>query len=204
MSELDQPLTRASEALDATVKQLLVVTAMFAGGIAGVIERAAWGRPIAIAAGVALLGFTFVAWMRVQSRRDRALELILEGRDSLPVTIVQRQCRRLASARTRRALARTLQSMIDETLRRGRPLALRSARPLLSRSLIEAAQDELRGIVAVLESGEASIRGTAFVERIVTHGESSLYGRDVTALRDDLSRARAMLGEGSRGSGSRG
>jgi hypothetical protein len=193
MSELDQPLTHASEALDVSVKQLLVVVAMFVGGVAGAVEHATWGRSLAIAAGLVLLGFAFVAWTRVQTCRDRALELILEGKEDVPLRIVQRQRRRLASARTRSSLARTLESMIDETLRRG-PLALRSARPLLSRSLIRAVQGELRGIARLLEREDATVRGTALIERIVTRGESSLYGQDPAALRSDLARARALLG----------
>jgi hypothetical protein len=191
----DQLLTRASEAVDASVKQLLVVVAMFAGGIAGSIEHAPWGRPVAVAAGLVLLAFAFIAWVRVQTCRDRALELIVQGRESLPVTAVQRQRRRLASVRTRSSLARTLESMIDETLRR-RPVALRSARPLLSRSVIRGALDELRAIVRLLETDDVTVRGTALIERMVTHGESSLYGQDALALRSDLARARAMLGGG--------
>jgi hypothetical protein len=83
--------------------------------------------------------------------------------------------------------------MIDETLKR-RPFGQRSARPLLSRALIRAVQDELRGIARLLEREDATVRGTALIERIVTHGESSLYGQDPIALRRDLARARAMLG----------
>jgi hypothetical protein len=191
----DQPLTRASEAVDASVKQLLVVVAMLAGGIAGSIEHATWGPSEASASGLVLVGFAFVAWLRVQTCRDRALELILEGRESLPLRAVQRQRQRLASARTRSSLARTITSMIEETLQRG-PLALRSARPLLSRSLIEDVRDELIGIANLLQGDAATVRGTALMERMVTHGESSLYGQDALALRSDLARVRTMLGGG--------
>ncbi len=166
---LDHPLTRASDALDATVKQLLVVVGLFAGGVAASIEDARWGRELAIAAGVVLLGFAFAAWIRAQTRRDRALDLILEGRESLPLAVVQRECRRLASRRTRQALARTLDSMIRETLQR-RPLVLRSARPLLSRALITETQYEIRAVVRLLLGETVTVRGVALVERVMTRG----------------------------------
>jgi hypothetical protein len=188
----DHPLTRASDAFDTTVKQLVVVAGMFAGGVSAAVEHASWGPDVAIASGLVLVGFAFVAWVRAQNRRDRALDLILEGHESVPVSVVQRHCRRLASARTRHSLARTLESMIDETLT-SRPLALRSARPLLHRPLIAAVQDEMRAIASLLSTETPSARGVALVERIVTRGESPLYGEDAEPLRSELARARALL-----------
>jgi hypothetical protein len=189
---LDHPLTRASEALDATVKQLLVVVALLAGGLAASLEHARWGREVAISAGLVLAVFAFVAWIRAQARRDRVLDLILEGREALPLSVIQRECRRLAALRTRRSLASTLESMVEETLQRGR-LGRRSARPLLSRALVTEAQDEMRSIARLLLGETARIRGVALVERVVTHGESPLYGDNSTALRSELARARVLL-----------
>jgi hypothetical protein len=189
---LDHPLTRASDALDTTVKQLLVVVALFAGGLAASLEHAHWGRDVVIASGLVLAGFALAAWVRAQARRDRALDLILEGRESLPLSVVQRECRRLAALRTRRSLATTLQSMIEETLQR-RALRLRSARPLLSRALIAEAQDEMRAIARLLLSESVRIRGVALVERVVTQGTSPLYGCDAAALRSEFARARVLL-----------
>ncbi len=189
---LDHPLTRASRALDATVRQLLVVVAMLAGGVAADLEHASWGRDVAIAAGLVLVAFAFAAFVRAQTRRDRALDVILEGRESLPVAVVQRQRRRLARPRTRHSLARTLKSMIDETLH-NRSLALHSSRPLLHPSLIAAAQDDMRATASALRGEHSTVRGVALVERLITRGESPLYGRDAVALRGELARARALL-----------
>jgi hypothetical protein len=165
----DHPLTRASDAFDATVKQLVVVAGMFAGGVSAAVEQASWGPDVAIASGLVLVGFAVAAWVRAQNRRETALDLILEGHESVPVSVVQRQRRRLTSARTRHSLARTLESMIDETLTR-HPLALRSARPLLHRALIAEVQDEMRAIAKLLRGEITSARGIALMERIVTRG----------------------------------
>jgi len=191
----DHPLTRASDALDTNVRQLLVVATVLAGSVAVAIERVTWARPLALAAGIVLLGIAAIAAIRAQIRRDRALDLILEGREALPISVVQRQRRRLASPRARRTLARTLVSMVQETLDR-RPPALRSARPLLHRPMIAEVQDEIRAVAELLRSDRATVRGVAFSKRIMTHPDSPLYGRDVAALRDALRRARTLLEHG--------
>jgi hypothetical protein len=188
----DHPLTRASAALDATVRQLLVVAAMFAGSIAAALEHDSWARALAIASAIVLVGFVAATLLRRQTRRDRALDLILEGRQSVPVSVVQRQCRRLSRPKTQRTLARALNSMVDDTLRRSWPLPL-SSRPLLHRPLIARLQREIRAVAELLGSGSATIRGVAFCERLVTDGASPLYGEDPLALNAELCRARTLL-----------
>lgn len=191
---LDHPLRQASDALDATVRQLLVVGAMLAGSLPAAVSGAAWARSLALAAAVVLLGTAARAAVRAQARRDCAVDLIIEGHETLPIRIVQRQCRRLVRERTRRTLARTLQSMTEQTLRRRTAGALSSRVPL-HRPLIIAVQDELGAVATVLQSGQANTRGVAFCERLLTDGGSPLYGRDLAALRARLSRARALLGD---------
>jgi hypothetical protein len=189
----DHPLTRASAALDATVRQLLVVAAMFAGSVAAALEHDSWARSLAVASAVVLLAFVAATLLRRQTRRDRALDLIVEGRQSIPVSVVQRQCRRLSRPKTQRTLARALNSMVDDTLHRPWPLPL-SSRPLLHRPLIARLHIEIRAVAELLGSGSASIRGVAFCERLVTDGASPLYGEDATSLHDELCRARSLLG----------
>lgn len=188
----DHPLTRACDALDATLRQLLVVVAVLAGSVAAVIEKAFWARSLALAAAIVLLAVAAIAAIRNQSRRDLALDLILEGRETLPVAVVQRQRQRLASTRTRRTLARTFESMIDETLNRQR-LAIRGARPLLHVRLIKEAQHDMRLVAQLLRADGATVRGVAFSERMITHCESPLYGSDAAALRAQLRRACELL-----------
>jgi hypothetical protein len=147
---------------------------------------------VILAAAVVLVGTGALAALRVQARRDRVLDLVLAGRESLSLTVVERQRRRLASSRTRRSLARTLEAMIEETLHRPWPVPL-SSRPLLHPPLIAAAQDELRAVAKLLRSGGASVRGVALCERLVTGGDSPLYGREPEPLRSELCRARVLL-----------
>jgi hypothetical protein len=189
---LDHPLNRASAALDATVRQLLVVGGILAGSLAAAVEHATWARSLAIASAIVLLGFAAAALLRRQARRDRALDLILEGREALAVAIVQRQCRRLARPKTQRTLGRALEKMIEESLYRPWPMP-HSSRPLLHRPLVALLRNEIREVAELLRSGRAAIRGVAFCERLVTNGASPLYGQDPVALRGELGRARALL-----------
>jgi hypothetical protein len=190
---LDHPLTRASAALDATVRQLLVVGAIFAGSLAATAQHASWARSVSIASAVVLLGFAAAAVIRTQTRRDLVLELIVEGRERLPLSVVQRERRRLERPRTRRILARTLELLIEETLQRRKTVGL-SSRPLLHPRLAADVRAEIRALAELLRSGEVTVRGVAFCERLLTDGGSPLYGQDPIALRGELHRARALLG----------
>jgi hypothetical protein len=192
---LDHPLRQASDALDVSVRQLLAVAAMLAGSLPAAAAGATWARSLTLAAAVVLVGAAPLAALRAQARRDCAVDLIIEGRGALPIGIVQRQCRRLVRERTRRILARTLQSMTEQTLRR-RAAGSLSPRVPLHRPLIIAVQGELGAVAQLLRSRRANIRGVAFCERLLTDGDSPLYGRDLAALRARLSRARSLLEDG--------
>lgn len=186
------PLTRASLELDAALRQMSVVAALLGGSLGAALAGAAWAISVAVAAGLVLTGTAALAALRAQTRRDRALDLVIAGPDRLQLAVLQRQRRRLASPRTRRSLARTLESMVEETLHRSWTFP-RSSRPPLYVPLIAAAQDELRELAALLRSRSAAVRGIALCERIVTLGTSPLYGRDLAPLRTELHRARFLL-----------
>jgi hypothetical protein len=188
----DHPLTRACDALEGALRQLLVVAAVLVGSVLAAIEHNAWARSIALAAAIVLAGVAAVSALLAQSRRERAIDVILQGQELLPVGAVARQRRRLAARRTRRALARTLVRMTDETLRRT-PGSPRSARPVLHRPLIAAAAGEIQALAAALRDDRAAVRGVAFSERLITRSDSPLYGRDLAALRAELRRARELL-----------
>jgi hypothetical protein len=188
----DHPLTLACAALDVTVKQLLVTCAVLLASVAAAIDRSTVAPYVAVSAGIVLVPYAIVALLRAQARRDRALDLILEGREDLAVSVVQRERRRLASPRLRRSLASTIESMVDEALS-PRAWASRTARPALCRPVIEQAQRDLRRVIMLLRSGERTVRGVAFAERLLTRGESPLYGRDLQAFHDALIRARVLL-----------
>lgn len=186
------PLTRASRELDAAIRQMSMVAVLLGGSLGAVLAGGAWARSTAVAAGLVLVGTAVRAALRAQTRRDRALDLVIAGPDRLPLPVLQRQRRRLASPRTRHTLARTLESMVQETLHRSWTHPL-SSRPALHAPLIAGAQGELRELAALLRSGSAAVRGVALCERIVTMGTSPLYGRDLGPLRRELQRARFLL-----------
>lgn len=189
---LDHPLTRACARVDATRRQLLLVAAILAGSLLAALDGSTIAPAVAIAAALVLAGFAAAAFIRTQARRDCVLDLILEGRENLPVELVQRQRLRLASPRVRRALAATLQAMVEEILRPPR-LGLRTVRPLLFRAVIIETLPDLERVISRLRGPDATVRGVAFTERLITHGESALYGDDSAALRDQLRRARVLL-----------
>lgn len=186
------PLTRACFALDHAVRQVTVIAALLGGSLGATLAGAAWARSVAVAAGLVLLGTAAVAGLRAQRRRDLALDIVITGPERLPLAVIQRQHRRLSSQRTRGSLARTLESMVQETLHRAWTLPL-SSRPRLYAPLIMAVQDDLRELAALLRSGTVGVRGVALCERIVTMGTSPLYGRDLAPLRTELLRARFLL-----------
>jgi hypothetical protein len=82
--------------------------------------------------------------------------------------------------------------MTEQTLRRRAGVSL-SPRVPLHRPLILAVQDELLTVARLLRFGEANVRGVAFCKRLLTDGDSPLYGRDLAALRASLRRGRALL-----------
>ncbi len=73
-----------------------------------------------LAIGIVLLALTLIAAVHHQCKRDRALEVILEGHERLAIDAVQKQRRRLLSPRTRRGLARTLEEIIEQAAVRRR------------------------------------------------------------------------------------
>ena len=62
----------------------------------------AWATAVAAGAVIVLVGLAIAAAAFAQRRRDRALDLIIEGRESVLVAAVQRERQRLDAARTRR------------------------------------------------------------------------------------------------------
>jgi hypothetical protein len=174
------------------VRQWRAVAAVLVGSLIDLIVGRAWAATLAASATVVLSGLTAIAAARRQSQRDRALALILEGRDSVPVTAVQRQRRRLLDPRTRTTLARNLAVIIDQSSTRCRVSACR-IRPLFERAVIRAVEDDLRAVIRLLGSDYAPVRGVALVEHLLTDAFSPLYGNQVEPLREELHRVGHQL-----------
>jgi len=183
----DHSLTRASDTLDAVGRQWRAVAAVLVGSGIAIAEGAHWARPLALAAAIMLLVLTALFAASRSTRRDRALDLIVDGRENVPLAIIQRERQRIAASRTRGTLAAALEAMVEETLDRRVGFA-RSARPPLDAKLIAALEPEIRETAALLRSDRVSVRAVARTERMLTRGASPLYGSDVAALRTELRR----------------
>jgi hypothetical protein len=189
-------LTRGIDAVGCARKQWLTCAALVAGAVIARIEGDAWPGVVALSGGLVLLTLTVVVLALRQRVRDEAMHLIAEGHEALPIAVVQRQRQRLLSPRTRDTLARTLEMMLRQALRPPR-IMTRGARPLFSVRVIASVAPDLRALISVLRTESASARGVSLLERLITHGDSPLYGREAAVLREELRRVRGALGSNS-------
>jgi hypothetical protein len=190
------PLTRGIDAVGCVSKQWLTCAALIAGALIARIEGDAWAVAVAVSAGLVLLTLTVVVLALRRRVRDEAINLIAEGYEALPIAVVQRQRQRLLSPRTTDTLARTLEMMLRQALRPPR-IMMRGARPLFSVLVIASVAPDVRALISVLRTKNASARGVGLLERLITHGDSPLYGREAAVLREELRRVRSALGSNS-------
>jgi hypothetical protein len=188
----DHPLARATDALDNIVRQSLAVAAVLVGSIIDLIVGRPWGGTLAASAAIVLLGLAAIATACKKAQRDRALSLIREGRENVPVAAVQRQRRRLGDPRTRTTLARSLTDMIDQASPRRGLLACRIC-PLFDRAVIRTVADDLRAVIRLLDTDHAPVRGVALVEHLLIDAFSPLYGNQTEPLRQELHRIAHLL-----------
>jgi len=170
------------------------VAAVLAGSVIARAQGGRWASGLICSASGMLVALSLLLAVRVQARRDRVIDVILEGSEELPVAVVQRERRRLLSDRNRAGLARSLEEMAREAAapRTGR---VRLVPPLFEPPIVAHVADELRDLGAVLRGGRVTARGVASVERLVKHATSPLNGHDLAALREELRRVRRLLKE---------
>jgi hypothetical protein len=190
----DHPLIHAIDACRTVTWQLTCVAAVLVGSGIADLEGSSWATPAAIGAGATLLLLMVVAASLWQRTRDRAVDVILEGGESVPMSAVQRQRERLMSARTRRGLARRFQEMVELSARPRAP-RLPGALPLYQLGVVAQVRPELLSLAWLLETDAVSARGVARAERVISDYMSPLYGRDDQLLRDELARVIRLLGE---------
>jgi hypothetical protein len=187
----DHPLARVLDRISAVREQAIVVAVLIAASIvtlaAGV--PAAPALIAATAVETALLGALAVL---TSTRRERVLELIIEGHGLLPLAPVAREVQRLADGTHRKQLAQSLDQLRQEAEHPvSRPP---SARPLFNRRVLDSVAPALRTVSVLLRSEFVDVRGVALTERLLTAGDSPLYGRDVDRLRQELGRVQFLLG----------
>jgi hypothetical protein len=186
------PLTVVLQGWEALIDQLRSLAVMAPTGFLLSGGDLSVGLSVAIAVLVMelVLGCRFLA-LRAH-RRELCLLLIVEGRQALPLACVEGERQRLAARPTSDQLARSL----DEIVRTAaEPLTrIPASRPLFNVRLIRAVAPELRRIASLLRGEQPCVRGVAVVEWLLTSPATPLYDRDVGALRQELGRARYLLG----------
>ena len=182
----EHPLARAEQRMRKVRRQLVAVVALLVGAAVVLLVRLGDTRGLLLAAGLVLawLGISFVT--ASASRRDRALDLIAEGRDALPLDAVRRQRQRLLNPRHARDLARSLDHIRSES----RPGARRRTfgPPLYFPAVIRQLDEELARIVELLRSPAPGIVAVARAERLLGGERSPLYGEDPRRLGEELRR----------------
>jgi hypothetical protein len=188
----DHPLATASADVTAALHQIAAVAAMLLGSIGALVVGSSAAVALVIGATIVLLCLLPVAAQAWNRRRRAARDVVLEGRETLPIAVVQRERRRLLEERTRGYVARSLERVLQHVTRRPTPIPP-SVRPLFDIGTVATVVDDLQAIIALLRTETPRARGVALAERLLTEGVSPLYGVNAIALRDELRRVRYLL-----------
>jgi len=141
-----------------------------------------------------VVAMSFVVAWAVTRRvtRERAQDLIAVGDDSVVVSVLARERRRLTSRKERERLASSLEALYRDALQwyeilpRFRPpqgvLQLRHTGP------------EVEGLTQALRRDRVRVQGVALTARFLSDGYASpLYGNELEPLREELNRIRYLL-----------
>jgi hypothetical protein len=184
------PLVRTIERLAVVASQSLTVATLLVAGLVAARSGAAWGMPVAASAAFVLLVLAIAAALLLQQRREEVVALIAGGEGGTPLGVVERERERLLSRRTRTALARSLDALVDEA---ANPPAI-PARPLFDPTVVAQAAPELREVAVLLRGEVEDARAVALVWRLICDGAiSPLHCRDADELRVELARIRFVL-----------
>jgi hypothetical protein len=192
---LGHPLAGVLREAETVFGQLVSVTALQAAGVVLLFGNLRSGLSLAIAGVVVQVELVCrLAALRAR-RREVCLELIVAGRQRLPLACVAREWRRLLNPRTVEQLARSVDDIL--TVAAQRPPLHPAARPIFYIRVIRRVAPELRQVALLLRGGRPCARGVAAVEWLLTSPESPLYSVDVKSLRQELGRARYLLAPSS-------
>ena len=186
------PLVGVLRRSETGFEQLVWVTAVQAAGVVFLFGKDGFGLFLAIAGLVVqvALGCRLAA-LRAR-RRELCLELIVGGSQGLPLACLERELRRLLEPRTLERLATSVDEIVEVA---ARPLPVHPAnRPLFNVCVIRRVAPELRQIALLLRGAGPCLRGVAAVELLLTSSATPLYGPEVEPLREELGRARYLLG----------
>lgn len=186
----EHPLVAVLYACAETMEGIVVVAALQLGALALWWVNASYGRALAIGAGMVQVALG-LRWANLSvQRRELCLELLIAGRERLPLVAVARERRRLDDLRRQGQLATSLERLAT-TAQRRRPRERQ--RPIYNPRVLAAVEPQMRHVAARLRDGGVDLRGVALLDRLVTSGTSPLYGDSACSLRDELSRVRFLL-----------
>jgi hypothetical protein len=189
---IDHPLARAIDDCQSTKRQCVAVAAITVGCIRPLVEGHTWAVSLTAAATITLAVLTLVLAGRYQAIRDRAIELIAHGQDTVDVEAIQKQRRRLLRQRTQASLAHCLDDMVRQARRPG-SRQMQPAPSLFDYRVIQTVSGDLQTIAVLLRDGRADAPELARLEWLVTHAESALYGHEVPRLRLELQQLGRLL-----------
>lgn len=184
------PLVHVADDRRVMGEQTIVVAVLLAASLSAVLAGVSEARAVVAAAIAVQLAVAWRLVLRASAERDLVLDLVVEGRGDLPLRSVARGRRRLRDPGRRARLARALDALRDEA---ATPLVRRSSLPLYSRRVVAAVAPELEETAQVLRRSDASVRGVALSERLLSGHDSPLYGDDADRLREELRRVRFLL-----------
>jgi hypothetical protein len=187
------PLAHALDLTDVLRRQAAATAVVLVASATSVFLGADWAWPPLIAAAVVQLVLAALLISVVALSRDRARDLLNQGRD-VDLPVVARERRRLLAPRCREALAASLEDLVRCAWRRDRRSRMR---PVYEVFLVREVASELLAVVADLRVATAGVCGVARVERLLTIGTSPLYGTGSDELRAELARITAGLAGGS-------
>jgi hypothetical protein len=189
----DHPLARA-ESQERTLRAQFAVTVVF-GAAAAVLAPLLGPAALRLSLGATVVAAVFAAaaFAAHLRLRDRAFELIISGREDLPVAAVESERSRLRDRRYRRKIARTLDVItVQHEARRDwwSPIAGHHG-------AVSASRNELREIATLLRDlPTVRARGVALVTSLIRDGATSpLYQGPELRLREELGRIRHVLVE---------
>jgi hypothetical protein len=186
------PLVGLLHRIEEVITQLVAVTALQGAGIVFASGGSDFGLAVAAGSAVGQIVCGCRVWAFRARRRELCLELIVAGREALPLACVQTEASHLRDRRTSLQLAASVEEILAPASRSLGPHP-RDV-PLFDVRVIRKVAPELRDVVSQLRDAAPGVRGVAEVELLLTSAGTPLYGAEVEPLRQELGRARYLLG----------
>jgi hypothetical protein len=180
----DHPLVRVLDTRRVLIDQSFVVLGVTVASAMAAVAGVSHAIVATAAAVVAQLGLAGTLAILTTTKRARLLDLLIEGRDRLPLGAVERERDRLLDIGHRTTLARSLDGLRREAEHpRLRPP---STQPLYAPRVIAAVAPDLAWTARLLSAPDAAIAGVAMTEQLLGGSRSPLFGTDVERLRQEL------------------